>query len=697
MKLFSALSEKPKVRALAWVVCVVGLALCLVCGQQAAWVAQRGGYQPNGYTTVVENEVNQVLQDYTQAIAQEYTLARENDGSVEAVRYLIDDDNFGFQIVRDRGAVLLSQNIIDEAEGPLTCTVHTSFTPTETTTFQETYATESEREQALETLYRQYEDVDFNYGSVGTEEETGRYTLFATCFSRGDPVPVTVTGYATFASTASDSDLFCAQYFAGRMAYYRYEFVLTAVVGGVLGALALALLVYGAGYRRNEDGTLALPWLDRRVSSDLLGVGMAVVAILWCLLGGLDVSSAAERSLSVLPIGHLIGTGVVVALLAMGCVSLVRRHRARVLRENLTFRRYRGKIPHPRDLDVSRETSVLCVVLKKRRRRAFMQTVKLDRLMAALWHRFLHFFLQFWAAGLCFVGLCILEFICLYMYQATMDGSAVLVWGGLKVLEGILVIYVILAMKEIRAGGDQLAAGNLDYQVPTNRLYGEFRKHGENLNNLRGGIQHAVEEQMKSERMKTELITNVSHDIKTPLTSIVSYVDLLKKEPMPTDQAKEYLDVLDRQAARLKKLIEDLVEASKASTGSLTPAEEAPMISADGQLLWRVFENLLSNALKYAMPGTRVYLSCETTDQAVVIAFRNISASPLNISAEELMDRFVRGDASRNTEGSGLGLAIARDLTQLQRGTFALTIDGDLFKATLTFPRCQKTQDPAGK
>ena len=265
-------------------------------------------------------------------------------------------------------------------------------------------------------------------------------------------------------------------------------------------------------------------------------------------------------------------------------------------------------------------------------------------------------------------------------------------------------VYVILAMKELRAGGDQLAAGNLDYKVPTDRLYGEFRRHGENLNNLRQGIQHAVEEQMKSERMKTELITNVSHDIKTPLTSIVSYVDLLKKEPMPTDQAKEYLDVLDRQAARLKKLIEDLVEASKASTGNLTvhfqptdvnvllsqssgeyqerlaardlslvltPAEEAPWISADGQLLWRVFENLLSNAQKYAIP--------------------------LNISAEELMDRFVRGDAARSTEGSGLGLSIARDLTQLQHGRFDLTIDGDLFKVVLTFPRCPQPPEDAGK
>ena len=225
---------------------------------------------------------------------------------------------------------------------------------------------------------------------------------------------------------------------------------------------------------------------------------------------------------------------------------------------------------------------------------------------------------------------------------------------------------------------------------------------------------------MKSERMKTELITNVSHDIKTPLTSIVSYVDLLKKQAMPNDQAREYLEVLDRQSARLKKLTEDLVEASKASTGNLTvdfqrtdvnvlltqsageyqeklaakgmdliltPAPENPAISADGRLLWRVFENLLSNIHKYAQPGTRVYLTCEAGENQVTTTFRNISATPLNISADELMERFVRGDASRNTEGSGLGLSIARSLTQLQHGTFSLTIDGDLFKAALTFPR----------
>ena len=200
----------------------------------------------------------------------------------------------------------------------------------------------------------------------------------------------------------------------------------------------------------------------------------------------------------------------------------------------------------------------------------------------------------------------------------------------------------------------------------------------------------------------------------------MSYVDLLKKEPMPNDEAREYLDVLDRQSARLKKLTEDLVEASKASTGNLTvdlqptdvnvlltqcageyqeklaarqldlvltPDPDGPRISADGRRLWRVFENLLSNIIKYALPGTRVYLTCTATEETVSIVFRNISANPLNISAEELMERFVRGDSARNTEGSGLGLSIARSLTQLQGGDFSLTIDGDLFKAGLTFPR----------
>ena len=228
----------------------------------------------------------------------------------------------------------------------------------------------------------------------------------------------------------------------------------------------------------------------------------------------------------------------------------------------------------------------------------------------------------------------------------------------------------------------------------------------------------AVEERMKSERLKTELITNVSHDIKTPLTSIINYADLIVEEPTENARITEYAEVLKRQSARLKKLIEDLMEASKASTGNIevhmVPCEvgvlltqtmgeyeqrlaelglelvarqpEHPVrIMADGKLLWRVFDNLLNNICKYAMGGTRVYLTVEERDDKVAIAFKNISKYPLDISAEELKERFVRGDKSRHTEGNGLGLSITQSLTQLQGGELELTVDGDFFKVVLMF------------
>ena len=231
--------------------------------------------------------------------------------------------------------------------------------------------------------------------------------------------------------------------------------------------------------------------------------------------------------------------------------------------------------------------------------------------------------------------------------------------------------------------------------------------------------EQAVQEQMKAEHLKTELITNVSHDIKTPLTSIVNYVDLLKKEDMPSPAAREYIAVLDRQSHRLKKLTEDLVEASKASSGALNvelqptdvnvllsqiegeyqerlaachltlvtqPPAPGTMIQADSRLLSRVMDNLVSNVCKYALENTRVYVTAAVRDGQAVISFKNVSRDELNISPDELMERFVRGDASRHSEGSGLGLSIARSLVQLQGGTFALSIDADLFRADIVFP-----------
>ena len=231
-------------------------------------------------------------------------------------------------------------------------------------------------------------------------------------------------------------------------------------------------------------------------------------------------------------------------------------------------------------------------------------------------------------------------------------------------------------------------------------------------------MQSAVNEKLKSERMRTELITNVSHDIKTPLTSIINYVDLIKKEKPENEKIKEYIGVLDRQSVRLKKLIEDLVEASKASTGNLTVnlaeceagvllsqtvgefderlrdagltpvlnmPEEPIKIMADGRRLWRVFENLMSNICKYSLSGTRAYMELYQSDGKAYIVFKNISKCELNISSDELTERFVRGDTSRNTEGSGLGLSIAKSLTELQKGEMRIETDGDLFKATLIF------------
>ena len=240
----------------------------------------------------------------------------------------------------------------------------------------------------------------------------------------------------------------------------------------------------------------------------------------------------------------------------------------------------------------------------------------------------------------------------------------------------------------------------------------------ESLNDLAGVAVIAAQKQLKSERMKTELITNVSHDIKTPLTSIINYVDLLQK-PHTDEEQEQYLEVLDRQSQQLKKLIEDLMDMSKASTGNMTVeitqvdavesvnqalgefadkldkvqlypvfrhTEESVAMMADGRLTWRVLNNLLSNAVKYALPGTRLYIDLMELEGKVVISLKNISREELNIDADELMERFVRGDDSRNTEGSGLGLNIAKSLMELQKGQLQLLVDGDLFKVTLIFP-----------
>ncbi len=300
--------------------------------------------------------------------------------------------------------------------------------------------------------------------------------------------------------------------------------------------------------------------------------------------------------------------------------------------------------------------------------------------------------------------------IILILFKLAVLGA--LIWEGIQ-------------RQRLLTGVRAMADGEGETEIPTQGLYRENIQMAEAVNDLGRGLRTALQEQMKSERMKADLITNVSHDLKTPLTSIINYVDLLKREKLDNPKAQEYLEVLDQKSQRLKQLTEDLVEASRASSGNVTLnieridlrevlmqtsgefeerfharglklvadyPEEPLFVEADGRRVWRIVENLYRNVEKYAMPNTRVYLNVERNGGMAEMSMKNISEQPLNISADELMERFVRGDESRSTEGSGLGLSIAKDLTELQKGTFNIYLDGDLFKVTVAFPCVEENE-----
>ncbi len=310
----------------------------------------------------------------------------------------------------------------------------------------------------------------------------------------------------------------------------------------------------------------------------------------------------------------------------------------------------------------------------------------------------------------------------LFIFDSQLYGRRFYFNVVLSLIACIAVILLAYQFSFVYKAGKELVNGNKNYKINEDKMklmIGEIKEHASNLNELSDGISLAVEKEMKSERLKAELITNVSHDIKTPLTSIINYTDLLSKEHTDEEE-KQYIDVLSRQSNKLKKLIEDLIEASKASTGNisttiapinirelmeqsiaeydeklnkanlevvLTIKDEPISVYADGRLLWRVLSNLFSNVSKYALGGTRVYIDvnrCNTNE--VLISIKNISKDQLNINPDELTERFVRGDLSRHTEGSGLGLNIVKSLVEVQKGRFELSIDGDLFKANIYLP-----------
>ena len=331
-------------------------------------------------------------------------------------------------------------------------------------------------------------------------------------------------------------------------------------------------------------------------------------------------------------------------------------------------------------------------------------------------------FNSIWKTALAFGG-----FIILHWMAAGSGGEGVIIFFVLaaEVLAGLYLMRRAIGVSRIKDGLKRIADGEVNHQISLHGLKGEQLIIAQRINTIGEGLDAAVEASMKNERLKTDLITNVSHDIKTPLTSIINYVDLLKRENFTDPKILGYLDILEAKAQRLKTLTEDVVEASKVSSGNinleymninlvemiqqtsgefeekfaarrleevLTLPDEEAIIRVDGRRMWRVLENIYNNAAKYAMEGTRVYADLSVTNLEVIFTLKNMSEQPLNISADELTERFIRGDVSRNTEGSGLGLSIATNLTEMQGGKFELYLDGDLFRVTVTFPRMVKKE-----
>ena len=461
-----------------------------------------------------------------------------------------------------------------------------------------------------------------------------------------------------------------------------------AIFGSVLWLIGMVWLTVTAG-RRPEDEEIHLNGFDRWYTEIAAGAVIGIWLAGTIISGTLIANSSLGYSYAVVTVivTCLICGTYTMAWFLIGYLSLVRRIKAGTLWKNSLIRtvlKWIGK----------------CSGKLSDFARAFSRNTAEKIKVLLVGGAFL--FLQFLIIGCGFTGAGVFLIILLIV-----DAAAV-----------IFIIRKADGLDLIMDGLKKISDGELQYKIKTDTLTGKQKVMAEYINNIGSGLDAAVENSLKKERMQTELITNVSHDLKTPLTSIINYVDLMKRENPTDPKIQEYLRILDEKSQRLKVLTEDVVEASKASTGNIKLemndidfvemvqqvigefeekfqeknltmmvhfTDEPSIIYADGQRMWRVLENVFGNVVKYAMEGTRVYAEISNRNKKVTFSLKNISAQPLNISADELTERFIRGDVARNTEGSGLGLSIAKSLTELQGGEFKLYLDGDLFKVMITF------------
>ena len=666
-----AFRDNPALRAAAWLLLLLSLCAGAFFGQQALFAA---AYTWNGdwtttaaYDQLLTGRVYQV-RDYLQCQADleqpdlSYVEREQSRSVLEGTQAALSPEHtsFRYEVLSDNGSEVIFSNL-EAGKGSL-------------------------EEQVSEVSYGAVEVRD---GLVYFEDSS----LAGQAWERADQAPAIpesgVLRYGVLrpeAFTAQDefSDLYalCTAY-GERFSLYGG----LCAAFGALALLALVFLLWSAGHRAGAEG-IVLSWPHRVFTEAwvfLFGLGAILFVFIFCeeyYYTFYGVIVQADRDW----IWFLAGLGAA----AVGAMGML----------------------------LAGFLNTLAVRVKAR---ALARTTLLCRVVSFLWRRLSAFVRELpftWKAVLSFLAylaaIWCVDHIWPLPYWYPIPGVLI----NVAVL--LLLAWWTASFWKVRKGTQVIAAGNLNHQIDTDHLPGDLKRQAEALNNISGGLTQAVNEQMKSERFKAELITNVSHDLKTPLTSIINYVNLLKTTQQADPKAREYIEVLDRKSQRLKKLTEDLVEASKASTGALSVnREKIGMVQlldqalgeyeerleerkltvvrtlpdgecyvyADGRHLWRVMDNLLSNCAKYALEGTRVYVEISRGKGSVSLSVKNISREPLNVPPERLLERFVRGDESCTTEGSGLGLSIAKSLTELQGGTFQLVVDGDLFKAVVTLPQ----------
>lgn len=518
--------------------------------------------------------------------------------------------------------------------------------------------------------------------------------------------------------------------------YYRSNIrrLFQLVIGMVILTLLFALWLMGTtGRRYRGDKEVSLNLYDKMPSEIWFAVSILIVTVVFGVMGSLlscvDGSELIDHRID-LWIGVMAGIELFAYTIMLLVLSFCRRLKAHVFWKNSLLyyllhpgrkkKSDRHEDPLSQNKEANRKDGFLNKMLTAVKK-TWKSLLGLIRETVSNMKGTIRLLIIFVIYGV--INILLVE----YAYTlAETDGGVVLLSMVVQIVALVCVLLLIRDTNRLIDGVSEIVKGNLDHKIETDSKIGIYKELTDNINHIGDGLKKAIETSIKDERMKTELITNVSHDLKTPLTSIINYINLLKTEKMPTKDAEHYVEVLDGKAQRLKQLTDDLVEAAKATSGNIELnmmpltfnelmsqsigefedkfskknlsivahyPDDPVSILADGRRMYRVLENVFQNVYKYAMPGTRVYIDLLEKEDILIFEVKNVSEAPLNIRPEELMERFTRGDASRTTEGSGLGLSIAKDLTCLQGGTFDIILDGDLFKVVIAFPKLDKKEE----